>query len=218
MRLLDGLNRAREVRFGRGDGTNVTFRPVEVDRAVWMTSDQVAQHEMTRVGRLEALDLASGRFRLRDDVGNTIPLVRVRDPHAAAAFVDRRVAAVRHEIRGPGGEFSLAMNGRAAVVLPDNVLFDGGAGETIRRKLLRDYDVHTLLRLPTGIFYAQGVKANVLFLGSSRTRCGVLTWTTSSRLSGPGAPGPSGWRRSDSGRSGTTNWWPGTRPTPTSPG
>jgi type I restriction enzyme M protein len=58
----------------------------------------------------------------------------------------------------------LAMNGRAAVVLPDNVLFEGGAGETIRRKLLRDYDVHTLLRLPTGIFYAQGVKANVLFL------------------------------------------------------
>jgi len=57
----------------------------------------------------------------------------------------------------------LEMNGRAAVVLPDNVLFEGGAGETIRRKLLRDYDVHTLLRLPTGIFYAQGVKANVLF-------------------------------------------------------
>jgi type I restriction enzyme M protein len=57
----------------------------------------------------------------------------------------------------------LKMNGRAAVVLPDNVLFEGGAGETIRKKLLRDYDVHTLLRLPTGIFYAQGVKANVLF-------------------------------------------------------
>ena len=57
----------------------------------------------------------------------------------------------------------LQMSGRAAVVLPDNVLFEGGAGETIRKKLLRDYDVHTLLRLPTGIFYAQGVKANVLF-------------------------------------------------------
>jgi type I restriction enzyme M protein len=48
-------------------------------------------------------------------------------------------------------------------VLPDNVLFEGGAGETIRRKLLHDCDVHTLLRLPTGLFYAQGVKANVLF-------------------------------------------------------
>jgi type I restriction enzyme M protein len=48
-------------------------------------------------------------------------------------------------------------------VLPDNVLFEGGAGETIRRALLKQADVHTLLRLPTGIFYAQGVKANVLF-------------------------------------------------------
>ncbi len=58
----------------------------------------------------------------------------------------------------------LKINGRAAVVIPDNVLFEGGAGETIRRKLLHECDVHTLLRLPTGIFYAQGVKANVLFL------------------------------------------------------
>jgi len=57
----------------------------------------------------------------------------------------------------------LKMNGRAAVVVPDNVLFEGGAGETIRRKLLDSCDVHTLLRLPTGVFYAQGVKANVLF-------------------------------------------------------
>ena len=57
----------------------------------------------------------------------------------------------------------LKMHGRAAVVVPDNVLFEGGAGETVRRKLLTECDVHTLLRLPTGIFYAQGVKANVLF-------------------------------------------------------
>jgi type I restriction enzyme M protein len=57
----------------------------------------------------------------------------------------------------------LDINGRAAVVLPDNVLFEGGAGETLRRKLLADFDLHTMLRLPTGIFYAQGVKANVLF-------------------------------------------------------
>ena len=57
----------------------------------------------------------------------------------------------------------LKTNGQAAVVLPDNVLFEGGAGEKIRRKLLENCDVHTLLRLPTGIFYAQGVKANVLF-------------------------------------------------------
>jgi len=57
----------------------------------------------------------------------------------------------------------LKQHGRAAMVVPDNVLFEGGAGETVRRELLRNTDVHTLLRLPTGIFYAQGVKANVLF-------------------------------------------------------
>ena len=57
----------------------------------------------------------------------------------------------------------LKVDGKAAVVLPDNVLFEGGAGEKIRRKLLETCDVHTVLRLPTGIFYAQGVKANVLF-------------------------------------------------------
>ena len=57
----------------------------------------------------------------------------------------------------------LKTGGRAAVVLPDNVLFEGGAGETIRKKLLSDFNLHTILRLPTGIFYAQGVKANVLF-------------------------------------------------------
>jgi hypothetical protein len=55
----------------------------------------------------------------------------------------------------------LDINIRAAVVVPDNALFEGGVGETLRRRLLADFDVHTLLRLPTGIFYAQGVKANV---------------------------------------------------------
>ena len=57
----------------------------------------------------------------------------------------------------------LKMHGKAAIVVPDNVLFEGGAGETVRRQLLQQCDVHTLLRLPTGVFYAQGVKANVLF-------------------------------------------------------
>ncbi len=69
----------------------------------------------------------------------------------------------------------LKINGRAAVVVPDNVLFEGGAGETIRRKLLSDYDVHTLLRLPTGLFYAQGVKANVLFF--DRRPASEKPWT-----------------------------------------
>jgi len=65
--------------------------------------------------------------------------------------------------------------GRAAVVVPDNVLFEGGAGETVRRKLLHECDVHTLLRLPTGIFYAQGVKANVLFF--DRKPASETPWT-----------------------------------------
>src|SRR5438067_3521824 len=69
----------------------------------------------------------------------------------------------------------LKMHGRAAVVVPDNVLFEGGAGETVRRKLLHECDVHTLLRLPTGIFYAQGVKANVLFF--DRMPASPTPWT-----------------------------------------
>ncbi|HEY7983408.1 MAG TPA: N-6 DNA methylase, partial [Ktedonobacterales bacterium] len=69
----------------------------------------------------------------------------------------------------------LLQHGRAAVVVPDNVLFEGGAGETVRRKLLHECDVHTLLRLPTGIFYAQGVKANVLFF--DRKPASERPWT-----------------------------------------
>ncbi|MBU2573615.1 MAG: type I restriction-modification system subunit M, partial [Elusimicrobia bacterium] len=64
----------------------------------------------------------------------------------------------------------LKIGGKAAVVVPDNVLFEGGAGETIRRKFLAECDVHTLLRLPTGVFYAQGVKANVLFFDKKEAR------------------------------------------------
>ncbi|HEX9728610.1 MAG TPA: class I SAM-dependent DNA methyltransferase [Gemmatimonadales bacterium] len=65
------------------------------------------------------------------------------------------VQHVKSQLKVPGG--------RCAIVVPDNVLFEGGAGETVRKNLLQQFDVHTLLRLPTGIFYAQGVKANVLF-------------------------------------------------------
>jgi type I restriction enzyme M protein len=69
----------------------------------------------------------------------------------------------------------MKQHGRAAVVVPDNVLFEGGAGETIRKRLLNQCDVHTLLRLPTGIFYAQGVKANVLFFDRKPAR--AEPWT-----------------------------------------
>jgi type I restriction enzyme M protein len=70
----------------------------------------------------------------------------------------------------------LKQHGRAAIVVPDNVLFEGGAGETVRRELFKQADVHTLLRLPTGIFYAQGVKANVLFF--DRKPAAEKPWTS----------------------------------------
>ena len=69
----------------------------------------------------------------------------------------------------------LKIHGRAAIVVPDNVLFEGGAEETVRRHMLDECDVHTLLRLPTGIFYAQGVKANVLFF--DRKPASETPWT-----------------------------------------
>lgn len=69
----------------------------------------------------------------------------------------------------------LKSTGVAAVVIPDNVLFEGGAGETVRKKLLEVTDLHTILRLPTGIFYAQGVKANVIFFDNKPA--GKNFWT-----------------------------------------
>jgi type I restriction enzyme M protein len=69
----------------------------------------------------------------------------------------------------------LKVNGRAAVVLPDNVLFEGGAGEIIRKKLMETCDLHTVLRLPTGLFYANGVKANVLFFDKKAAQKEVVT-------------------------------------------
>ncbi|HQU30636.1 MAG TPA: N-6 DNA methylase [Candidatus Brocadia sapporoensis] len=69
----------------------------------------------------------------------------------------------------------LKTTGQAAVVVPDNVLFEGGAGETVRKKLLETTDLHTILRLPTGIFYAQGVKANVIFFDAKPA--GKKAWT-----------------------------------------
>jgi type I restriction enzyme M protein len=73
------------------------------------------------------------------------------------AFVQHIVAILQEE-------------GRTAIVLPDNVLFEGGAGETIRKELLEKTDLHTILRLPTGIFYANGVKCNVLFLEKKKSK------------------------------------------------
>jgi type I restriction enzyme M protein len=70
---------------------------------------------------------------------------------------NKQLAFLQHIYRG------LKPGGRAAVVLPDNVLFEAGVGTDVRRDLMNKCNLHTILRLPTGIFYAQGVKTNVLF-------------------------------------------------------
>ncbi len=69
----------------------------------------------------------------------------------------------------------LKVTGEAAVVLPDNVLFEGGAGEEVRKQLMKTTDLHTILRLPTGLFYANGVKANVLFFDNKAASKEVQT-------------------------------------------
>ena len=100
----------------------------------------------------------------------------VERPHFWATTSNKQLNFLQHV------RTLLKNTGRAAIVVPDNVLFEGGAGETVRRRLLAECDVHTLLRLPTGIFYAQGVKANVLFFDRKpaarrrgRGSCGFTT-------------------------------------------
>jgi len=93
----------------------------------------------------------------------------VSRPDFWATTSNKQLNFVQHIVR------MLVMGGSAAVVVPDNVLFEGGAGEKIRRRLLHECNVHTLLRLPTGIFYAQGVKANVLFF--ERRPASETPWT-----------------------------------------
>ena len=95
-------------------------------------------------------------------------LVVVRDDFWASTS-NKQLNFLQHIVR------MLKISGRAAVVLPDNVLFEAGAGETIRRRLLAECDLHTILRLPTGIFYAQGVKANVVFF--ERKPAAADPWT-----------------------------------------
>jgi type I restriction enzyme M protein len=76
---------------------------------------------------------------------------------------NKQLAFLQHIYRG------LKVGGRAAVVLPDNVLFEGNVGRDIRNDLMNKCNLHTILRLPTGIFYAQGVKTNVLFFERGET-------------------------------------------------
>jgi type I restriction enzyme M protein len=103
-----------------------------------------------------------------DGAGKSESLTYVRDDFWATTS-NKQLNLVQH-VRS-----LLKQHGRAAIVVPDNVLFEGGVGETIRRKLLHECEVHTLLRLPTGVFYAQGVKANVLFF--DRKPAAEIPWT-----------------------------------------
>ncbi|MDF2818919.1 MAG: SAM-dependent methyltransferase [Stenotrophomonas rhizophila] len=99
---------------------------------------------------------------------------------------NKQLAFLQHIYRG------LKPGGRAAVVLPDNVLFEAGVGTEIRRDLMEKCNLHTLLRLPTGIFYAQGVKTNVLFFQKGTTEnprqeiaCTQATWVFDLRSNMP---------------------------------
>ena len=91
------------------------------------------------------------------------PVAEVLAPEYDVIMVDARGHGRSDAPEQGYGPAEQAADLAGVIVVPDNVLFEGGAGETVRRKLLEQCDVHTLLRLPTGIFYAQGVKANVLF-------------------------------------------------------
>jgi type I restriction enzyme M protein len=93
----------------------------------------------------------------------------VSRPDFWATTSNKQLNFVQHIVR------MLKIGGAAAVVVPDNVLFEGGAGAKIRERLMHECDLHTILRLPTGLFYAQGVKANVLFF--ERKAASEKPWT-----------------------------------------
>lgn len=148
-----------------GIGDEEHESPIVVDDA--LKADPGERFEMVLTnppfGRKSSMSFVSDEGEVaRED------LVVVRDDFWASSS-NKQLNFVQH------AKALLAINGRAAVVVPDNVLFEGGAGETVRRTLLQECDVHTLLRLPTGVFYAQGVKANVLFF--DRKPASEAPWT-----------------------------------------
>jgi type I restriction enzyme M protein len=104
-----------------------------------------------------------------DGNGSSDGALNVSRPDFWATTSNKQLNFVQHIVR------MLKINGSAAVVLPDNVLFEGGAGAKIRERLMHECDLHTILRLPTGLFYAQGVKANVLFF--ERKAASEKPWT-----------------------------------------
>jgi type I restriction enzyme M protein len=111
-----------------------------------------------------SLVLANPPFGVKSTFASTTENDRGKKGQLAHSRFDFWVATSNKQLNFVQHIYTLLeTNGRAAVVLPDNVLFEGGAGESLRRQLLKQCALHTLLRLPSGIFYANGVKANVLF-------------------------------------------------------
>jgi len=148
-----------------GVGSEEAESPVVVDDA--LKADPGERFEMVLTnppfGRKSSMTFVSEEGQVaRED------LVVVRDDFWASTS-NKQLNFVQHV------RTLLDIGGRAAVVVPDNVLFEGGAGETVRRKLLHECEVHTLLRLPPGIWYAPGVKANVLFF--DRKPASETPWT-----------------------------------------
>jgi type I restriction enzyme M protein len=139
--------------------------PIQVDDA--LRSDPGTRFEMVLTnppfGKKSSITVMNGPESAKSE-----PLTYVRDDFWATTS-NKQLNFLQHV------KTLLKVHGRAAIVVPDNVLFEGGAGETIRRKLLHECEVHTLLRLPTGVFYAQGVKANVLFF--DRKPASETPWT-----------------------------------------
>jgi type I restriction enzyme M protein len=148
-----------------GVGSEETDSPIRVDDA--LKADPGDRFEMVLTNPPFGKK-SSMTFVNEEGEADRESLVVVRDDFWASTS-NKQLNFVQHV------KTLLAINGRAAVVVPDNVLFEGGAGETVRRKLLQECDVHTLLRLPTGVFYAQGVKANVLFF--DRKSAAEAPWT-----------------------------------------
>ena len=154
--------------------------------------DEPAPARDRRRGRAEP---DRGRRRAEADPGDRFDMVLTNPPFgrkSSMTFVNAEGEAEREDLVVVRDDFwastsnkqlnflqhvktLLKPGGRAAIVVPDNVLFEGGAGETVRRKLLHECDVHTLLRCRLAIFYAQGVKANVLFF--DRKPASETPWT-----------------------------------------
>jgi len=148
-----------------GIGSEEAESPVIVDDALKADPNERFEMVLTNppFGRKSSMTFVSEEGQVaRED------LVVVRDDFWASTS-NKQLNFVQHV------RTLLDIGGRAAVVVPDNVLFEGGAGETVRRKLLHECEVHTLLRLPPGIWYAPGVKANVLFF--DRKPASETPWT-----------------------------------------